>query len=69
MTTIAPVTSRADPTFARTRGMTTAPATAPIPTMPSSRPYPPEPSPSRVAATTGSSAHTADAAGMNSTAR
>ena len=69
MTTIAPVTSRAEPTAARTRGMTSAPATAPMPTMPSSRPYPPDPRPSRVAATTGSSAHTAEAAGMNSTAR
>ena len=38
VTTIAPVTSRAEPTRARSRGMTSAPATAPIPTMPSSSP-------------------------------
>jgi hypothetical protein len=38
VTTIAPETSRAEPTFAHSRGMTTAPATAPIPTIPSIRP-------------------------------
>ena len=36
--TIAPVTMRADPIRARTRGMTNAPATAPIPTIPRSSP-------------------------------
>jgi len=38
VTSIAPETSRAEPTRFRNPGMTTAPATAPIPTMPSSSP-------------------------------
>jgi len=38
VTSMAPVTSRAEPARARRRGITKAPATAPIPTMPSRRP-------------------------------
>ena len=38
VTSIAPVTSRAEPNLERTRGITTAPPTAPSPTMPSSNP-------------------------------
>ena len=38
VTTMAPVTNRAEPTLARSRGMTIAPATAPVPTIPSSNP-------------------------------
>ena len=69
VTTIAPVTNRAEPTLARSRGMTSAPATAPIPTMPSSSPYPVEPRCRFPAATTGSSAQIALAAGMKRIAR
>jgi hypothetical protein len=69
LTSIATVISVGLPIRARTRGITSAPATAPMPTAPRSIPYPAEPRCRLPAATSGSNAQTALAAGMNSSAR
>ena len=68
-TTPARNSSRLGDRRARTRGITRAPAIAPMPSAASRMPYPLAPIPSRWFATSGSSAHSALPGTMNSAAR